>query len=273
MLKVAFQGMKGAYSHQALGKYFGPQTEAKASVLSEDVFLSVVNEEVNFGFVPIENSIVGNVAVNMDLFYQFDVKIVGEFYLPINHCLLGIAGSKIEDIKEAYSHPIALAQCRPFLKKHGIIHRSDYDTAGAAKNLEKNPNKTKAAIASGLCAKYYNLEILAENIQSTENNITRFFAFTIPSNAGELKKEKMSLYIQTDHRPGALLGVLSIFSKHKINLTRLESRPVPENPFTYSFFIDLNCENDIQNVLEAINELKDVNPIVKELGCYPKGLR
>ena len=270
MLKVAFQGMEGAYSHQALGEYFGLSTDSMPFALSEDVFQAVQDKKANLGFVPIENSIVGNVAVNMDLFYKFDVEICGEFYLPINHCLLGIPGSKIEDIKEAYSHPIALAQCRSFLEKHKIKHQSDYDTAGAAKNIQELKDKTKAAIASELCAKFYNLEILAPNIQSTKTNITRFVSFALPENIKGLEKEKMSLYVQTDHSPGSLLNVLSIFSAYKINLTRLESRPVPENPFTYSFYIDLLCEKNHDSVLKAIQELKNQNAIVKQLGAYPK---
>ena len=272
MSNVAFQGIPGAYSHSALKKYFKDENiTLLAQDLSEDVFQAVINEKAEFGFVPIENSIVGNVSVNMDLFYQYDVSIVGEFYLPINHCLLAMPGTKVDQITKVHSHPIALAQCRKFLLAHNIKAINDYDTAGAAKSVSLLKDPSQAAIASELCSNYYNLDVLATNIQSTETNITRFVCFSLTKNKKTTSKEKMSLYIRTDHKPGALLKAITLFSIYQINLTRLQSRPVPENPFTYGFFIDLLCPQDYSLVEQALEELRAQNPVVKVLGLYSPG--
>ena len=273
MIKVAFQGLPGAYSHAALQNYFGLSTEAIPNELSEDVFNKVVNKECDYGFVPIENSIIGNVAVNMDLFMQFDVRITGEFYLPINHCLLALPGAKINNIKQAYSHPIALAQCRDFLHKKKIQLISDFDTAGSAKRISEQKNLEIAAVGSELCQNLYGLEILEKNIQTTSNNITRFVSFTRKEhNEADIKSGKMSLCLQTDHKPGALLNSLAIFSHYKINLTRLESRPVPENPFTYNFYVDFLCGENYKNIENAMIKLKELGTKVKILGHYPQNI-
>jgi len=272
MTSVAFQGVSGAYSHLALKHYFRDnQVEILPQNLSEDVFKAVVEDRARFGFVPVENSIVGNVSVNMDLFYEYDVSIIGEFFLPINHCLLASAGANIDDIKQVHSHPIALAQCQKFLSDHNMRGLNDYDTAGSAKSISLLKDSSKAAIASELCAEYYNLKILAKNIQSTKTNITRFVCFSSEKNKRSQSKEKMSLYIRTDHKPGALLKAITLFSIYQINLTRLQSRPVPENPFTYGFYIDLLCPKDFSLVEQALEELRAQNPVVKVLGLYKPG--
>jgi prephenate dehydratase len=270
-MKIAFQGTKGSYSEEALYQYFNKEkVEPVEIALSEDVCLSLINNEVAMAILPIENSIVGNVAVNLDLLNQHETYIIGEFYLNVHHCLLVKPGVKLEDVKFAHSHPIALAQCRKFLKEHEIESLSALDTAGSAVKLEKLDQPDHAVIASSLCAEYYNLEILREKIQTVENNITRFVAFVkkdkIPS---DIKKEKTSLSFSTNHEPGALLNCIQNFSNHKINLTKIESRPVPTDPFHYIFNVDFigSCEDP--EVIACLKEMKKDVQYINILGSYP----
>ena len=166
-MRVAFQGTAGAYSEIALRKFFGTDPEIKVSGFdhSEQVIEALLEGEVDRAILPVENSIVGNVSVNMDLLYAQNVWAIGEVFIPIKHCLLAKQGVKLKDIKIVSSHPIALAQCRDFLNRHHIEARPEFDTAGASKLLNTNGHEHEATIASSLCAKYYSLNIVEDHIQ------------------------------------------------------------------------------------------------------------
>lgn len=269
-MKIGFQGHKGAYSELALREYFGNDSKSFGFDISELVLENLLNGQLDIGFLPIENSIVGNVAVNLDLLNQHETFIIGEFYLNINHCLLVKPGTKIDEIKFAHSHPIALAQCRSFLNSNNIESVSGLDTAGSALKLSKSNENQHAVIASSLCSKYYGLEILKEKIQTVENNITRFVAFVKKENTPKtLKQEKTSLSFSTNHEAGALLKCMEVFSNHKINLTKIESRPVPTDPFHYIFFVDfIGAINDIE-IISCLAELQEHVQYVNILGSYP----
>ena len=272
-MKVAFQGTKGSYSEEALYKYFGEQRVDPIGIdLSEDVCLALENKEVAAAILPIENSIVGNVDINMDLIFKHNFFAIGEVFLSINHCLLVTPGTKLSDIKIAHSHPIALAQCHDFFKDNKIKPIAEYDTAGAAKLLSEKKSKDEATIGSRLCSEYYDLEILSDEVQNIKNNITRFLVFVkeenIPTGIGQ---EKTSLAFTTKHHPGALLGCLQEFSKYNINLTKLESRPIPKNPFMYIFYVDFLGAITDQNVKDCLIELKKHTSSIKLIGCYPVG--
>jgi prephenate dehydratase len=274
-IKVAFQGEKGAYSEVALYRYFGSEAEALGFPLSEDVFEALHGEAVTHAIVPVENSIAGNVTVNLDLFHHYDFYVYAEVYLPIRHCLLAREGVALSDIQKVYSHPIALAQCRDFLKQHLMEAVPDYDTAGAAKHLSKREKgfQTKGAIASALCAGYYQLQILAENIQTVATNITRFFVFTTRSRVpfSALPPEKTSLAFTTKHYPGALQNCLKTFAYYGLNLTKIESRPVIHNPFEYIFYVDLSGALQDENVKNCLEEMQAHSQGIKILGSYPDG--
>lgn len=255
----------------ALRKFFGEEVSAIPFDLSEQVCEALEESEVDYAILPVENSIVGNVSVNLDLLYKHNFFAVGEVYLPIQHCLLVNPGTKIEKIKTAHSHPIALAQCRDFLNRHEIKAHPEFDTAGACKLLKERGHE-QATIASRLCAEVYGLEILEDHIQKVKNNVTRFLVFIRESDvSSEYEQEKTSLAFTTKHKPGALLNCLQEFKRFDLNLTKLESRPVPENPFAYIFYVDFIGALGDENVHACLETLRYDTETIKILGSYPLG--
>ena len=273
-MKAAFQGVRGAYSEAALLLHIGAGVEAVGFASSEQVFDAVEQGRVDAGFVPVENSIVGSVGINTDLMLSRKVFATAEEYFAIKHCLLGLPGEKLADVKTVCSHPIALAQCRDFLNAGGFRVVPEYDTAGAAEIVAQRRVPGEAAIASKRCAEVYGLTVLREDISSFDDNFTRFLAFVregeIPAG---LKREKTSLAFAVHHHPGALLECLKLFADHAINLTKLESRPIPSNPFEYSFFVDFLGGSDDAAVKAALSELGRSARHVKVLGSYPLASR
>ncbi|CAM9909327.1 unnamed protein product [Chrysoparadoxa australica] len=271
-MKVAFQGEKGAYSEEATINYFNEDIETIGLPTSEQVFEALINKDVALAVLPMENSIVGNVSVNLDLLFSEKVFAVGEYYLPIHHHLLAIPGTKVENIKKALSHPIALAQCRDFLLKNEIQAVSEYDTAGSAKLVSEKKDNSLAAIGSKLCAEAYGLEVLNDNIQKATTNITRFLVLTRENEIPEgMIQTKTSIAFSAHHHPGALLDCLEIFKKYEINLTKLESRPIITNPFEYIFFVDFQNGLREKKTIECLSELNKGAHHVKVLGSYKEG--
>lgn len=268
-MKVAFQGVRGAYSEAALLLRF-PAAEPLGFAFSEQVFDAVEDGRADAGFVPVENTIAGSVGVNTDLLLERKVFATAEAYLPIDHCLLGLPGETLAGVKTAHSHPIALAQCRDFLNARGLKSVPEYDTAGAAELVASRRIPGEAAVASRRCAEAYGLTVLAEGIQSAGNNFTRFLAFTREKDVpADLKMEKTSVAFAVHHTPGALLHCLKLFADHAINLTKLESRPIPANPFEYSFFVDFLGGMKDPAAAAALGELRAAARHVKVLGSYP----
>ncbi len=271
-MKAGFQGIRGAYSELALYKYFGRDVDCLGFDNFEDVFEALAKDEIDYGFVPVENTIAGTVVENYDLLLSEDCTIIGEFFMKIDHMLLGKKGSSLDSIKEAWSHPHALKQCREFLKNQGINAVPRYDTAGAAMMVAKDGTKKTGAIASELCAEIYGLKILAKGIQTNHTNTTRFVVVV----KGEKRPadavfEKTTLVFKTRHYPGALVDCLKIFQEHNLNLTKLESRPVPENPWEYVFYTDFEEGIDTKPAQKALKALKKTALFIKILGSYPKG--
>lgn len=273
-MKIAFQGVQGAYSEVAARKYYGDDIEAIGFPHSHQVVQSVLNDEVDFGMLPVENSIVGTVVVNLDLFFKYDVFAYGECFIRIRHALLGLPEAKLEDIDYVYSHPVALEQCQDFLKENNIQPISTYDTAGAAKMIADKKTTHEAAICSVLCKDYYNLNVLAENIQNVSDNYTRFFAFAKPEKVPQTRPaDKTTIAFQTKHHPGALVNCLNEFSSKYINLTKIESRPIPDNPFEYIFYIDFQGSIESMPVRNCLDNLKTDAKLVKVIGSYHRGER
>ena len=269
-MKVAFQGLRGAYSEAALLKHFGDGVEAIGFPFSEQVFDAVEQGRVDAGFVPVENSIVGTVGVNTDLLLSRKVFATAEEYYSIEHCLLGLPGEKLSDVKTVCSHPIALAQCRDFLNAQGVRVVPEYDTAGAAEIVSRRRVPGEAAIASKRCAEVYGLTVLREGIQIFADNFTRFLSFVREDRAPKGgKTEKTSLAFSVHHHPGALLDCLKRFADHSINLTKLESRPIPSDPFEYYFFVDILGGQDDPPVKLAFSELGMTARHFKVIGSYP----
>ena len=269
-MKVAFQGARGAYSEMALHEHFGNDVEAIGCDAFDDVFELVINEEVTYGFIPVENTIAGTVVENYDLLFANDVFVIAEVYLPIRHTLLAKKGVRLDEVKEIISHPMALKQCQKFLKSKNIDSVPTYDTAGAAKAVAEGDRLDRAAIASVLCAEIYDMEVLERDIQSNSSNTTRFFVIAKKENVpADHQTGKTTVAFKTRHYPGALVDCLQIFQKYKLNLTKLESRPIPENPWEYVFYAAFEAGIDADEVKAAIGELTLHAVLVKLLGSYP----
>lgn len=269
-MKIAFQGIRGAYSEMALHQHFGKSVESVSCDSFDEVFAAVINDTVTYGFIPVENTIAGTVVENYDLLFSNDVFVIAEAYLPIRHTLLGKQGARLEEIKAAYSHPHALKQCKTFLKSRSIKMVPTYDTAGAAQAVAEGDRMDCAAIASELCAEIYGMEILERDIQSNSSNTTRFFVIAKKENLPEGHVTgKTTVAFKTRHYPGALVDCLKIFQKYNLNLTKLESRPVPENPWEYVFYAAFEAGIDDDEVKAAIGELTLHAVFVKLLGSYP----
>lgn len=275
--KIVYQGIEGSYSYLAGIKYFGSKNIFIGVNNFKKIFEKVEERKADFGVVPIENSIAGSVYENFDNLNKFKVKVIGECYLKIEHHLLGIKAKlpfnlRIKFIKKIYSHPKALEQCNKFLDKYPYIEKIAYsDTASAAKLISGLNDITIACIASKECAKIYNLEILKENIQDNINNLTRFLIIS-SKQINIPHTNKASLIFTLPHIPGSLYNALKIFAEFKINLTKIESRPIPEKPFEYFFFVDFIFSKDV-NLNYVLKEFKKKVNRIKILGIYESGER
>ena len=274
MLKVGFQGLRGAYSEMALKRYFGDRAEPFGFNEFEDVFTALEKGLLDYGVLPLENTIAGTVTENYDMLLRYNVCMRGEVYLKIEHCLLGVPGAQLDGITAAYSHPHALKQCRRFCKEHNIMQIPKFDTAGSSAFVAEEGNLFHAGIASSLCAEIYNMVILAEQIQANELNTTRF-AVVRP---GGMELEaveygaKTSLAFKARHEPGMLLKCLKIFAEYGLNLTKLESRPIPDIPWEYIFYADFEVGNGTVrgSTKEALLRLREQVLMLKLLGTYSK---
>jgi prephenate dehydratase len=272
-IKTAFQGERGAYSEAALLAHFGRDAEPLACPSFDRLFAAVADGVAEAGMVPIENSLAGSVLENYDLLlaHAHVLPIVGEATLRVRHCLLAKPGTRLEDVKVCYSHPQALAQSMPFLKSHGIEARADYDTAGSAKALSERDEPGAAAIASARAAEIYGLEILAEGIQTREDNTTRFFVIRREAPVG-MAREKASLVFAAANQPGSLYHCMGVFARRGLNLTKLESRPTLDKPWEYYFYLDFEGDLTVELVDEVLGELKPFTSFMRLLGVYPRAV-
>lgn len=268
-LVVAFQGERGAYSEEAALAYFGSHIEFLPCRTLRLVFEAVEGGRADVGMVPVENSLEGAISETYDLLIASNLSVCGEYNLRVRHCLITNMGVKLEDIKRVYSHPQALAQCRRFLEKIGAELIPYYDTAGSAYMLKKDGLMDTAAVASKRAAEIYNLQIIAESIEDSPNNYTRFLVIG-KADHEPTSRDKTSLVFTTKHVPGALYAALGVFAKRMINLTKIESRPTKQTPWEYNFFVDLEGHRLNANVSEALEELKSYTLSIKILGSYPK---
>ncbi len=269
-LRIAFQGVKGAYSEDACHAYFGKDVEVVPYPSFAEVFEAAEKDSVSHAVVPVENSYEGSVAQVNDLLLDNDLLISGEIVLRIRHCLLVLPGTKLEDIKRVYSHPQALGQCRLFLQKYPQWQLvSSYDTAGSAALVKEHGRKDEAAIASLRAAEVYGLEVLREGIESDSQNFTRFFVLEKhPKHAPDANKT--SMVFAAKNTPGSLYQSLREFAERGINLTKLESRPRRNKPWMYVFYVDIDGSLDDPNISAAIGGLLRTAAFVKVLGTYKK---
>jgi len=267
VLKVAFQGELGAYSEMAVYNFFSQSTEVKPCKSFDEVFESVKTGEVNYGVVPIENSIEGSVNRTYDLFLEYDLKVCGEIIIRISHCLIAHKGASINKIETVFSHPQALAQCRKFLEQHKLKAISTFDTAGSVKMIKEKNMLDSAAIASERAAQIYDMTILEREIEDIKNNSTRFFVLDRQDSqySGD---DKTSIIFSTKSNPGALYKILGEFAERNINLTKIESRPTKETPWEYHFYLDFEGHRAEKKCQEALKSIRDKTIFVKILGSY-----
>jgi len=266
-LKVAFQGELGAYSEMAVYSFFGQNVTVKPCKIFDDVFENVKNGDVDFGVVPIENSIEGSVNRTYDLFLEYDLKVCGEIIIRVSHCLIANKGTGIDQIKTVYSHPQALAQCRKFLEQQKLQAISTFDTAGSVKMIKEEEMMDAAAIASERAAQIYDMPILAKEIEDVKNNSTRFFVLD-KKDSPYSGADKTSIIFATKSIPGALYKILGEFAERNVNLTKIESRPTKQTPWEYHFYLDFEGHRTEKQCQEALESIKDKTLFVKILGSY-----
>jgi prephenate dehydratase len=267
-MKVAIQGERGSFSHQAAKELL-----RNAAVLpcsrSVEVFDAVDSRRADCAVVPVENTLAGPVGEHLDLLMEREVFIQRELRLRIEHSLIAAPGTKLKDVREVLSHPVALDQCREFFATHRkIASVAFYDTAGSVKHLMANGLKGSAAIASRNAAKEYGAQILMSGLEDDKQNFTRFFL------VHKKKKvlpgaDKTSIVFSLKNVAGALFKALSVFALRDLDLSKIESRPVRGKPWEYMFYVDILRGED-EAMRKALNHLGEIAGFVKVLGIYPQ---
>ena len=269
---VAIQGIKGSFHHQVALEYFQENVSVDECLSFEALVDSMINNHSQQAVMAIENSIAGAIIPNYALIDKHNLHIIGEYYLDIVQNLMVLNGQQLSEIQEVHSHPMALLQCMDFLKTHPHIKLvEDKDTAETARRIHTNQLKNIAAIGSKVAAKMYDLTIIVPEIQTVNNNMTRFFILSKNENA--IDKElinKASLKFELDDTPGSLATVLNVMTNCKLNLTKIQSMPIIETPFQYSFFVDVVFEK-YKHYEKANKILEIMTNHFKVLGEYKNG--
>lgn len=266
---IAFQGEHGAYSEAAIFEHFGGQRDTAPCESFDEVFATVSSERCELGFIPIENSLAGSIHRNYDLLLQNQLEVIGEHTQRIEHCLIGLPGARLDEVRAAISHPQALAQCEQSLKKLGVKAEPAYDTAGSVKMVMERGDRSVAAVASRRAAELYGMTILAEGIEDNAANYTRFLIIAREP-APPCSDAKTSIVFALDNRPGALYKALSVFALRDIDLTKMESRPLAGKPWDYFFYIDFTGSVHEKNCQNALNHLREFATYFRVLGSYPR---
>lgn len=267
-MKIAIQGEPGSFSHEATLKLV-PDAEIVPCALSAEVFSALSGATVDAAVIPIENSLAGSVLEHFDLLLTHEVRVTAETLLRIRHNLIGMPGAKTTEIRQASSHPVALAQCRRFLAAHPRMKAiAFYDTAGSVKQLMELRDRHAGAIASEAAARYYGAEVLEAGIEDNPENYTRFF---LVRRAAETEIDpatnKISVAFSLEHRPGSLAAALNELAALGTNLTKIESRPVHGKPWEYVFYVDCQIGSSEEGA-RALEALARHCAMVKELGRY-----
>jgi prephenate dehydratase len=267
--KIAIQGIKGSFHHQVALEYFQENVPVHECLSFEKVIDSLLDNQSELAVMAIENSIAGAIIPNYALIDKNNLHIVGEYYLDIIQNLMVLKGQNLADIQEVYSHPMALLQCMDFLKKQPHIKLiEDKDTAETAQRIHQNQLKGIAAIASKTASELYDLEIIAPEIQTVNNNMTRFFVISKNENQDEKDSiNKASLKFELEDTPGSLATVLNVMMNCKLNLTKIQSMPIIQKPWQYSFFVDVVFDK-YKHFEKAIQVLKLMTNDFKILGEY-----
>jgi prephenate dehydratase len=268
---AAYQGEAGAFSEEG-ARALIPNAEHQPLPSVRKVFEAVEVGRARWGLVPMDNSQAGSINETYDLFLRHGLHLVGETVVRVDHCLLALPGSTIDDLREVMSHPQAIAQCEEFLNALELDVRAEYNTAGAAKRIADERLEQTAAIASRRAAELYGLDVLAERIQTYPDNSTRFGALARnPEPLGT--PDKSSLVFGVGHVSGSLYRCLGAFAERHINLTKLESRPRPGRPWEYVFYADVEAPAHAPEMIEALAALSEHATFTRLLGSYAAAIQ
>jgi chorismate mutase/prephenate dehydratase len=270
---VAYQGEHGSYSHIAARKYFASRSGSMEFVgheSFEDALRAAECGDAGYAFLPIENTTGGSINQTYDLLRQTELRIVGEEILHVRHCLLGLEGAAVDSLRRILSHPQALLQCARYIASlNGVEQVAAADTAAAAQIVSRAGDPTQAAIASEEAAELYRLTVLERGIADQIENWTRFVVISgLEIEVDPRIPSKTSLVFTTAHRQGALAHCLDVLADHGVNLTKLESRPVPRRPWEYMFYVDLEGSIQAESTALAVAELRRECPYLRVLGSY-----
>ena len=269
MVKISIQGARGSYHDIVARKKFPDDSEIIESNTITRVFDDLKKGLVDYGVIAIENSIYGSFLENYDLLLKYDARIVSEVYLKIVLDLLALPGAKIEDIREIYSHPMAMSEAHHFLEKHPGIRRIETeDTAGSVRMIKEQGLKTAGAIASSLAAEIYGMKIISRDI-GVKNDYTRFLIISKEVSCPE-DADKTSLVIQAKNLSGSLYRCLKCFADEGINLSKIESRPIMGRTWDYNFYLDFEEGLNSPRTQRAMKELEKTTSMIKILGSYKK---
>lgn len=267
-VKVAFQGIQGAYSEQAIRQHFGNEVEVVPCPNLSDLFNTIQSGQVRYAMLPIENALAGAVSQAYELLMDSDLRIQADVIVHVHHALLSIPGIGVDDLKYVRSHPQALAQCENFLRRQGLQPIPWYDTAGSARDLSIDKAPETAAIASELAGELYGLDALHTQIEDVAFNFTRFFVLGY-DDPPKGDYNKTSLVFATRNQPSALYDCLGEFAQRGLNLTKIESRPRRNRPWEPVFYLDFEGHWQDATCQEALARLLQRASFVKMLGSYP----
>jgi prephenate dehydratase len=271
-LRISIQGYEGSFHQMAAQYFFGKDVEViPCATFREVVKIAANTKESDGGIMAIENSIAGSILANYNLLQRSNLAIVGEVYLHIKQNLLVNPGVRLEDIREVHSHPMAIQQCFEFLDKYDWKLVETEDTALSAKHIHQHKSKHTAAIAGKLAAELFNMHVIAPNIHTLKNNYTRFLIVKREDNVHNIDgANKASVNFHTDHSRGSLAKVLSKIAEDGINLSKLQSFPIPDTNFKYSFHADMEFEN-IGQFEKVIEDIKPLTEHLRIYGVYKRG--
>ncbi len=274
--RVAFQGARGAFSEEASRRILpGCELQFEPCETFFEAFSLLHRAGVDYAVIPVENTLHGSVHENYDHLLQFQPTILAETQVRIVHNLIGRPESTSEGVRRAISHPVALAQCVEFFRRHPRIRvESHYDTGGSVKTVMEGDDPSLAAVASSAAADYYGAKILQPSIEDDHANFTRFFLLAPPGTDGGVlrRHRKTSLVFETPNRPGALFRCLAAFALRDISMSKIESRPIKGQPFEYRFYVDILGDPGEENCANAIRHLREMTESLSVLGCYSSAL-
>ncbi len=269
--KVVFQGESGSYGEEAAYKFFDDESIKTVPVdFYEDIFEMVKNDGVDFGVIPVENTLRGSEGEIFELLTKSPLFIYGETEIRVDYCLIGSQESKIKNIKRVFVNPEALRQTRNFIKDQDLVVIPSYRPMERLKVVADNGDKKSGAIFNERAAENFDMKILEREVEVEEEDFTRYFFVSKRENKEEGGfMKKTSVVFQTGHKPGALLDILEEFSKRDINMTRIESQPIAGHPWVYRFFLDFEGDKRDPRVKKTFKKAKDKSLFFKFLGTYP----